>query len=83
MVYVTKDHVFVRLHQKDYLSQETIGYSSIWRLFNVRNGRLVFQTNLVGQQISDDLLQEANNYQLACTDFSNLDDPQERLIVMR
>ena len=46
---------------------------SIWKVFNLRTNTIVSQFHQT----------DIEQFELACTDFSNIDDPDERYVVIR
>ena len=67
MVFVNDDMILVSLSDSSEQKEKQRIY---WHIFNVRQGTLVRQQDKSGEiQIND------GNYEVACPDFSNLDNP--------
>ena len=79
MVFVTNDHILLSLwNRKRKLKRK------IWRIFNLKENTLEIQDeNSDSEAIWKIISEEDNNLEIACTDFSNLDVPEKRLVVLR
>ena len=80
MVFVTNQHILACFVYKNHESKvkEKI---KVWKVFNVREGTLVKPSPAL-EKIWD-LFDKDLSYELACTDFSNIDKTDERLVVIR
>ena len=80
MVFVTNEHILACFWYENHESKQKERVK-VWRVFNVRNGILVKPTQ--AQDRIWELFDKDLKYELACTDFSNIDNTDERLLVMQ
>ena len=78
MVFVTNEHILASMNF--YLHDKKENHK-IWNIFNIKNGTLVPQKE--DQLPWTIILKNDSNFELACIDYSNIDESSERLIVMR
>lgn len=79
MVFVSNVHILVCILNDNQMSR--LISQKIWKVFNVKDGTLVDQKCRQSEPWS--ALEADQDYEIACTDYSNLDDPARKLIVLR
>lgn len=69
MAFVTDDHILVSLSS---LKAPAKKRKTWWRIYNVRQGTIIYNEHNLFK-----------DFEIACPDFSNLDDPKKRFVVLR
>lgn len=79
IVFVTNEHIMARMLLISHFTHEK---RHVWNVFNIKNGTLVAQVDEMTHPWST-INKDKSRFELACLDYSNVDEMSERLIVMQ